>query len=280
VLACIDGSTYTDAVVDYAAWVSRVIHNPLRLLHNLDQTYTPPHDLSGSIGLGTREALLTELTELEGRRNRIQMENGKQLLDQACQRAVAHEAFDVSIQQQHGSLIESLIEMEDEIRVLVLGVRGEGHENKQNQIGAQLEMIVRSMHRPVLVVNRAFSKAPQEIMLAYDGSEAAGKALEMVATSPLYKGMRCHLVHVAKEAVDDSELLQQAAQPLRNAGFEMVTASLHGDVDQALQAYQQEHNIEMTVMGAFGHSRLRELIFGSVTVKMLCASQVPLLLLR
>jgi hypothetical protein len=32
-------------------------------------------------------------------------------------------------------------------------------------------------------------KAPEQIMIAYDGSEAADKAIDMVATSLLYKGL-------------------------------------------------------------------------------------------
>jgi len=35
VLACIDGSTWKEAVVDYAAWVSRTVDAPLKLLHSL-----------------------------------------------------------------------------------------------------------------------------------------------------------------------------------------------------------------------------------------------------
>ncbi|MFU8788635.1 MAG: universal stress protein, partial [Methylobacter sp.] len=38
--------------------------------------------------------------------------------------------------------------------------------------------------------------------------------------------------------------------------------------------------IDMTVMGAFGHTRIRDWLLGSFTVKMLTHSNKPLLLLR
>jgi nucleotide-binding universal stress UspA family protein len=279
VLTCIDGSRHSAAVVDYSSWVSATVRSPLKLLHNLESHRANRIDLSGNIGLGTRENLLEELTELEAKANRIRMEQGRLMLEAAQERANEHGAFDSSTLQRHGTLVESLIEMEEEIRVLVIGVRGEDHEEAENQLGAQLEAVIRSMHRPVLVVNRDFTSAPQNIMLAYDGSEGARKGLDMIASSPLFRGMHCHLVRVAhgSQSLEDEP---QLTQTLQAAGLDVTTVELTGDVGPALLSYQREHAVDMTVMGAFGHSRLRELLFGSTTVKMLCGSTVPLLLLR
>lgn len=279
VLACIDGSTYSDAVVDYAAWVARTVGAPLKLLHNIEHRNNPAvADLSGNIGLGTREDLLEELVALEERRSKILLEQGKVMLDRAAQRAIEAGVSEPIKLQRHDSLTESLIDMEEEIRVLVVGIRGESHEKQSDRIGQQLEGVIRALHRPVLVVNQPFSVAPSRCMLDYDGSEGARKALDMVATSPLYKGMKCHLVHVTKEA--DSPLLSDACAVLQGAGVEVVPASLQGDVEMQLREYQQQHQIELTVMGAFGHSRLREMLFGSLTNHMLTHSKMPLLLLR
>lgn len=282
VLACIDGSRYSDAVVDYAAWVARTVTNPLKLLHNIEDSTDMERDLSGNLEPDGGKGLLEEITDSAEKRNKVLLEQGKQLLRAAEERARSQNTMEISLIQRHDSLSESLSAMEEEIRVLVMGIRGEGHENQeeQNQIGAQLENVIRSMHKPVLVVNCPFEAPPTQIMLAYDGSEASRKALHMVATSPLYKGMTCHLVHVSKDADARPALLDEAVQQLLAGGLKVLTEILHGDVDHALQQYQREHNIDMTVMGAFGHSWLRELLFGSVTVKMLCASRIPLLLLR
>lgn len=280
VLACIDGSEFHDAVIDYAAWISNTVHSPLTLLHNIEHRHTPRADLSGSIGLGAREHLLEELTQLEARSNKILMEQGKLMLDHASARAKSLGISDAALLQRHGSFADTLIAMEEAIRVLVLGVRGEDHINEHQRIGSQLETVIRNMHRPVLVVNAPFQRPPQRIMLAYDGSESAKKALDMVTTSPLYEGVTCHVVHVSKSGHGEDNLLSEAGERLRSAGISTEISNLHGDVDSALVSYNLMHKIEMTVMGAFGHSRLRELIFGSTTIKMLCHSRVPLLLLR
>ena len=280
VLACIDGSSFTGAVIDYSAWVAYTVNAPLRLLNNIERGRMPSSDLSGSIGLGAREELLDELVELESRRSKILMEQGRIMLTHATERACDFGGAVIESLQQHGDLTDSLIDMEHEIRVLVVGIRGEGHEDREKGIGAQLETIIRALHRPILVVNRPFDSAPQRMMLAYDGSEASRKALNMIISSPLYQEMECHVVHVNNNAEEAQALLAQASSELQAAGLQATTETLTGDVVPALLEYQHDHQIELTVMGAFGHNRLRELLFGSLTAKMLVQSKVPLLLLR
>jgi len=278
ILACIDGSRYQDAVVDYATWISRTVVAPLHFLHNLEQRVSAPVDLSGFLGLGAREDLMADLVDLENKRSKMMLEQGRLMLDKAHERALEDGAYDVTKLQRHGNLTDTLIEMEQAIRVLVIGVRGEEHAPTDSKLGAHLETVIRSLHRPILVVNTPFTAPPQRCMLAFDGSNAAKKALEMMATSPLFREMECHLVHVAREK--SSPVLQQPATQLENAGLKVTTASLHGNVPEQLAEYQQQHGIELAMMGAFGHSRLHEILFGSVTHHMLVQARIPLLLLR
>ena len=118
-------------------------------------------------------------------------------------------------------------------------------------------------------------------MIAYDGSKAADKAVEMVATSPLYKGLTCHLVCVNNNENTADKLLKQATAILQSAdNIEVIPAKLRGKADQELCAYQDKHNIDLTVMGAFSHTRLHDMLLGSFTHKMLVNTKKPLLLLR
>lgn len=280
VLAGIDGSSISGAVADYAAWIAASVGAPLTFLHNIERSPMPAvSDLSGSIGLGSQEQLLEELTELEAKRSRLLAEQGKIMLAEARGRALNQGVGDAQICQRHGSLVETLVEWEEHIRVLVLGVRGEEHEGQDDRLGNQLETIIRSLHKPVLVVNHAFQR-PQQIMLAYDGSEAADKALDMLCTSPLYRGMHCHLVYASRVGQQAGNLLVTAEDRLKKAGLMVKTVMLEGSPQAQLLAYQQAHGIQLVVMGAFGHSRVREMIWGSLTLTMLTQAKVPLLLLR
>lgn len=280
VLAGIDGSEISAAVADYAAWIAGRVNVPLKLLYNLENRGSPAvSDLSGSIGLGSREHLLEELTELEAKRSRILMEQGKLLLAEANKRAEQAGVADAILCQRGGSLMENLVDMEADTRVLVLGISGSDSQKNAKHMGTHLETILRTLHKPILVVNREF-KAPERIMLAYDSSVEAQKALDMVVTSPLYRGLTCHLVHASHNEAEAEKLLQHARGQLEGAGFEVISEVLSGNPEQAVLDYQTRHDIDMMVMGSFGHSRLRDMLLGSFTLKMLSGSSIPLLLLR
>ncbi len=281
VLACIDGSSISTAVCDYASWIAQRVSAPLKLLHTIEHQETPvTSDLSGSIGLGSQEHLLEDLTQLEQQRSKLLMQQGKLMLQAAKERVQQAGIAEPIAAQRHGSVTESLIDLEDDIRVLVLGVRGEGHDQQQEKISSHLEMMVRAIHRPILIVNDEFN-TPKTIMLAYDGSPAAEKAVDMVANSPLYKGLTCHLVCVNNNIANAKGLLKQANDTLKKTSdLTLITASLSGKADQELCAYQEEHDIDLTIMGSFSHTRLREMLLGSFTVKMLVHTKKPLLLLR
>jgi len=282
VLACIDGSVLTEAVCDYAAWISQRVAAPLELLHTINHHPEMANNanLSGNIGLGSQEHLLEEIILLEQQQSKLKLQKGKLLLQAAKERVIAAGTADPICSKRHGNLIESLIELEDSIRVLVLGIRGQVHDNKNKQLGAKLESVIRSLHRPILIVNDTF-KEPQRIMLAYDGSKATNKAVDMVAASPLYAGLNCHLICVNNNEDTAAKLLQQATEKLQSAGNIEVTASkLKGRADQALCEYQQTQDIDLTVMGAFSHNRLHDMLLGSFTHKMLLNTNKPLLFLR
>ena len=281
VIACIDGSSLAETVCDYASWIAQRVDAPLTLLHTIDHHHETAMsaDLSGNMGLDSREHLLEEFTNAEQQQSKLRLQQGKALLKTAKQRVLNQGVTEPSICLQHGSLVDSLTELEESVRVLVIGVRGKVHEDQSQQIGAKLEAMIRSIHKPILVAYEAF-KAPERIMIAYDGSEAADKAVDMVATSPLYKGLVCHLVYVSKKPTTDN-VLERATHQLKEAGgIEIISANLQGKAEEALCEYQSSQAIDMTIMGAFSHTRLHDILLGSFTHKMLVNTRKPLLLLR
>jgi nucleotide-binding universal stress UspA family protein len=219
------------------------------------------------------------LTELEQQRNKLEIQKGRQMLDSVKERAEKAGLVTPQAVQRHGTLIESLIEIEEETRVVVLGIRGEAHEEDTRHLGAHLESLVRSVHRPIFVVNREYVE-PKAVMLAYDGSACCLKALDMVKTSPLFESLPIHVVHVAKDEAKGEALVAEAKSSLEAANRHVFTEVLMGDPTDALCQYQQLHQLDLTVMGAFSHNRLRELVFGSFTMQMLLNTDKPLLLLR
>ena len=280
VIACIDGSKLTLAVCDYAAWASRKMDAPLDFLHVLGRSEYPiPADLSGNIGLGSREHLLQELAELDEKRGRVALEQGRLMLEAAKARAIADGVPNPTSRQRHGELVDTLIEFEHDIRLLVMGRQGEHGDSAGEHIGSHLENVVRTLHRPILVIPSDYTE-PQRILIAYDGSATTRKAVDMVARSPLFRGLPCHVVMVGEDRADSRESLDWARTHLETAGFDVTAEILPGEVEAVLCAYRTEHAIDLIVMGAYGHSRIREFLVGSTTTKLIRQSKVPLLLLR
>ncbi len=279
VIACIDASNAAASVCDYATWAAQRLAAPLTLLHVLDKSrYPEGRDLSGKLGLDAREHLLSELAELDTRRNKLALEEGGLILEAAKQRALEGGIADPVLRQRHGYLLESLAELEDDSQLLVIGKPSE-NESDVRHAGDNIERLVRALHRPILIAEGEF-KAPQAVMLAFDSSETTRKGVELLAASPLFKGVKGHLVSVSKDRQTLSKDLQWAEKTIRDAGHDLECAVLDGEIEPALHQYQREHDIDMVVMGAYGHSRLREFFIGSTTNNMIRNASVPHLLLR
>lgn len=276
VTACIDGASYTKSVCDYAIWAARRLDAPLEFLHVLTRQSDVAVDASGSIGLGAQESLLQELADLDERRSIIAREHGNQLLDGARQFALQAGIPQVSARQRHGELTDTLVALEAETRLYVLGQHDSATKPKRFLLDHNLESAVRTLHRPILVANSTFTE-PRRCMIAFDASETGRKMIDMVAESPLLRGTECQVVTVGSAA---QEALQWASEKLTAAGLKATSHQLDGEPATALANHARQHGMELIVMGAYGHSRIRHLIVGSTTTTLLRESQVPVLVLR
>lgn len=280
ITACIDGSEISAYVCDAAAWVGNALDAPVKLLHVLERAVVPINDnLSGAIGLGSREHLLVEMTALDEQRSKLALEHGKHMLEDAKQRVQNLGVADVQIKQRHGYLLDALAESEKDTRVFVMGRLGEGHDLGSKTIGAHLENSVRAIHTPILVTVGEF-KQPVSYMIAYDGSATVDEAIKKFSESPLLKDLPAHLVMVASNTKEHSKQLDSAKELLSSSGRKVTATLLEGSVQEALNLYREKNQIDLMVMGAYGHSRLREFFVGSHTSKMIAKSPIPLLLLR
>lgn len=280
VMACIDGSANAPAVCDYAAWASLRLDAPLTFLHMLDSARYPTRpDLSGSSGLGSREQLLEELAALDQQRARLALEEGRLMLEAASRRAGAAGVIAPQLRQRHGELVDALCEQEHDIDLLVIGRQGEASGNLGLLVGSQLESVIRTVQRPILVCPPAF-KAPGSLLLAWDGSATAQAMIERLCASPLLAGLPCHLLLVGAASEATRSQLDAATTHLHQAGFAVTMAIRTGEVEESLLAYQVEHAIDLLVMGAYGHSRMRQYLVGSTTSNLLRDCPSALLILR
>jgi len=161
--------------------------------------------------------------------------------------------------------------------LIVLGRGGEHSPWLEGLAGSTAQAVVRRASTPVLVTGAA---APEgdKVVVAYDGSPHARKALRTGADVAREWGMALHLVTVR----GDAEAVQREALGYLESrdGLEIVCAARQGDAGEEISAYAGESGAAVIVMGAFGHSKLRQLVVGSTTAYVLHSAPCPLLLLH
>lgn len=281
ILACTDGSIYANSVYNYTAWAAAKMSASVHVLHMLNPHHEDPvmADTSGSIGLGAKTALLEEIVELEAARAKVARKRGEVILENATAQLSAAGVQEIQANQKHGRLSDSIESYERDADLVVIGKRGNHANFEAGHIGHNLERVVRSCNHPVLVTSREFTKM-ERFVLAFDGGNSAIKAVEYVASQPLLKGMQCQLLSIGKGNAKLEAALNEAKQTLRNAGLDVSAEIRDGEPDKVISEAVAENHIDLLVMGAYGHSRIRHLIVGSTTTAMIRTVKIPVLLFR
>lgn len=281
ILACTDGSIYAASVYDHTAWAATKMSASVHVLHMLDPHHEDPLKInhSGSIGFNAKSSLLKEIVELEAARAKIARKHGDMILETALAQLKTAGVQAVVADQKHGRLSDCIDNYERDADLVVIGKRGNHCHFEDGHIGHNLERVIRSCQHPVLVASRKFTRM-ERFVLAFDGGTSAKKAVEYAANNPLLKGMQGYLLGVGKDDVKLEAALNQAQQTLSNAGYDVTAEIRKGQPDQVISEVVTQAPIDLLVMGAYGHSRIRYLIIGSTTTAMIRTVKIPVLLFR
>jgi nucleotide-binding universal stress UspA family protein len=280
IIALVDASVYAASVCDHAAWIAQRTGAPVELIHVLGRREAPQtQDHSGTITLGARTALLEELAELDAQRAKLISHRGRAILEDA--RAILDKdgVSEITTRLRHGDIVEAVAEVETDASVIIIGKRGEAADFAKGHLGSNLERIVRASHKPVVVASRAF-RPIAKVLVAYDGGISSMKAVDHIARSPLFQGLKVHVVTVGTASPQVTKGLEDAKALLKAAGLTADTSILPGQPETALAKLIEEAGFDMLVMGAYGHSRIRSLIIGSTTTAMIRSCKVPVVLMR
>ncbi len=144
-----------------------------------------------------------------------------------------------------------------------------------------LEQLVKNCGRPVIV---AATAAPQTltgtVMVCWNGSENIVRAVE-AARPILAAAKRVIFTSAVKHKEDgiDAALVRQCAHNGIAAEAQVIPIE-DGDVPSLLATAADNCRADLIVMGAYGRSRLRELVFGSYTEALLQEADRPIFLMH
>lgn len=136
---------------------------------------------------------------------------------------------------------------------------------------------------PVLFLPYTFRGAfkANRIGICWDGSRLAARAMRDAAPF-LARAQEIVIITINEaNAVPDETSASHLAKHLRRRGLSTRTVSLpaeRADIQPIILSLAADENLDLLVMGGYGHSRLQERFLGGVTRAMLEAMTVPTLM--
>jgi len=280
-IAVIDGSVYSASVCEHAAWIANRAGSEIEVVHVLGRRSgsSEQSNLSGSIGLGARSTLLAELAELDAQKARLAQKRGRAILDDAQALLESRGVSEVHTRLRNGEIVESVQELGQNADLLVLGKRGEGADFDSGHLGSNLERVIRSTDKPVLVASRGFNPI-KRILFAIDGGKSANKAVEFLSQQSHFTDLSCHVLMIGSDTSEHRRQVEGAVAMLRDRKFDASGDILPGQPEAVITDQVENQGFDLVVMGAYGHSRIRNLIIGSTTTEMIRSCKVPVFLFR
>lgn len=276
ILLCVDGSKYADAAIHASVWLSKALKAQICALSVADvRMLEGPwlSDLSGITGIQPFHSLVPQLRELYERKARLIVNGVVEVAKREgvkCQTVV-----------RTGLLTNEVLEIERTSELVVMGQRGEGMESTGEWLGSNVERILRKSIKPCLITPLRFHPI-QSILVAYDGSQHANHALYVAFD--LVKSLKAKLsiltVESQQGAGKKSPILEEAIMLAEKQEVETSPIILHGSPEEKILETACSQKFDLIVMGAYGHTRLRELVLGSVTSHVIRKSPIAVLLTR
>ena len=276
ILFCTDGSEYSSVAGDYAIWLAQKLGARIVALHVTDVRLLEGPllaDLSGAIGAQPYQALVPQLQEMQKQRATVILD----AVADRCRKA----GVQCSTLHRTGSLAENIAEEETRTELVVLGQRGEHAPTLGQFLGSSVERVVRHSIKPCLVTPAKFREI-RWILVAYDGSAHSSKSLQVAIELSQALKLKLDIVTVLPAPPESGVTppLEDAVRTARDHGIEPSAETLVGHPEEQILESAERRGADLIVMGAYGHTRIRELVLGSTTSYVVRKSDIPVLLTR
>jgi len=179
-------------------------------------------------------------------------------------------------------------ELKEQMAFADLAVVGQGTGQGRWRNGWRTlpQQLLRNASRPVLVVPDGYSGQSfgQRIVIAWDESAAAVRAVS--SSMPILQ--RAQVVEAVTYSTDDGFNMPGELEALSSylashdiyARTTFLRARSNVDTGEALLGHVKSRGADLLVLGGYGHSRMRELLLGSVSTTVMREMRVPALFMH
>jgi nucleotide-binding universal stress UspA family protein len=274
-----DGSANSFTALEYGIYIARKLGASLTGLYVLDVNLIQGPmltDISGSVGMPPYDGFFDAIeTSLNEKADCILRD-----FQERCKKS----GIKAEVKKAIGKISPIIIEEAHSADLILMAKKGEHfHLKEGGLLGSVAEAVVRNSGKPVLVTPDNFVEI-ESMGLAYDGSDSASKALTLsleLSDQAVWPLTAVIITSDAKKADTLStqiEDMNQKESVAPTCDCEIIILS--GKESDEIIKFIREGAVELMVMGAYGHNRLRELLLGSTTSHVIRKSPIPVLLTR
>jgi nucleotide-binding universal stress UspA family protein len=274
ILVGIDTSEHSRTAQTYGFHLARRLRATLIGVHVVDIVSIEGsffHDISASLGLEPYLDFSSKMREILDAR-------GKAVLEDFAQ-AARRENLPAEIVLEMGVVPNQLCERAKAADLLMIGHRGVNERFSTGLLGSTTESVARKSPRPMLVSPIRFREITRAL-LAYDGSDRASRAMRAAAEFAATLDVPLVVITVARDLKLGERTLNQARSYLEpysiRAEFKLVQGHAHEGIIGSLK----EFDADLLFIGAYGHSRIIEMVLGSNTEYVLRNAPCPVFMSR
>jgi nucleotide-binding universal stress UspA family protein len=276
ILVALDGSEHSQAAAQYAIWLAERLQATAVGLHVVDVVSIEGsgsflHDVSGSLGFEPYLDFSSKMRE-------VLQERGRTLLDgfvASCQeRGVRADG-----QLSTGIVANEICEQARTADIVLVGHRGVHERFSTGLLGGTTESVARKCPKPVLAVPMHFRPITRPL-LAYDGSQRAAAAMHAAAELATALDLPLAVLHVGKDDSQTRRTLEEARRYLTSYRLDAECIQRPGHPNEMILDVMAEGAYDLLIIGAYGHSRIIEMVLGSTTEYVLRNAGSPVYLCR
>jgi len=274
ILVGIDTSEHSRNAQAYAFHFARQFEASLVGLHVVDIVSIEGsffHDISGSLGLEPYLDFSSKMREALTERGRVVMEE--------FAAAAKRENLTVETVLDMGIVANQICDRARGVDLVMIGHRGVNERFSTGLLGSTAESVARKCPRPVFISPIGFREIARPV-LAYDGSERSAHAMRAAAEFSNATGKPLTVITVARDPKLGERTLAEARtyfEPYTpKAEFKLISGYAHEEIVK----YLKKNDSDLLFIGAYGHSRIIEMVLGSTTEYVLRNSPCPVFLSR
>lgn len=280
ILVPTDGSPNSLIALDYAMYIARKQSASLTGLYVIDVNLIQGPmltDVSGSVGMPPYEGFFDAIEK--------SLDEKAEFILKEFQERCVNAGVKSDVKKIIGKVSSVIIEEAQHADMILMAKKGEHfHLKEGGLLGSVAEAVVRNSGKPVLITPENFMEI-ESMALAYDGSDSAVKALKLslnLSEKNAWPMTAIIITNDSRKAAALSAQVEDANQPDPDEPplTDCAIVNLSGRESDEIIRFVKEGSIELMVMGAYGHNRLRQLLLGSTTSLVIHKSPIPVLLIR